>query len=280
MLNLAPGLAYRRTTSGYTRDSSTTLNERGETVAQRHARELDGEVRAHRHATRDGANLTLPNGAMPSLGNPPVHIHIHDSTGEEVGGKTLYGPKNQPMGYAINTDNDPAARRPAMREPAISDPQSDLSERVGNLETVVAGILTGNGDDMDGEGGTPLQSEQGEDVNQQLASAMTRQSSADALPATPAEINQANRAAWNLEGRNMTGGAAGIPPNGQGTPGRTDSGIDQNRRLSTGAKRMEAGETWGTSDAAIKRARLYRRQTTTTNRDIRSIQAKNAAFYR
>jgi hypothetical protein len=205
-------------------------------------------------------NFTKSNGAQPELQTPNrVHLHLYndDST---VGATTLYGLRKEASGYQID-DDDPAAGSLATsttsgREPALAG--EDIEDRLENLERAVVvlaqgGDLDDGGDDDDQNSFTTGSSGNTPDPDSQMASAHVRQQQAnDELPSA-ASINEKNKVFWsNTSSQSVSamGSPSATPPNSrEGQPGRTDSGIDVNRRLSTGSQRLNAGRT---SQSSVK----------------------------
>ena len=219
-------------------------------------------------------NYTASNGERPSISTPAtnVHVHLHDDLEN--------GPPRPPAVPSTTSGREPGLPN--------NDPLDDVMEQLNDLNVAVATLATAGGYDPG--------SDDPDDVNQPDSNGgVTYQSSGvgqspddrdnanteDELPDI-ADINEKNRKFWAGSTSQSVTGGGDIAINSQGTPGRTDNGIDVNRRLSTGTKRLDPGKTsgWGTSDMKMQdRAYYYRVQRVQANKVANSINARNAKFY-
>ena len=251
-------------------------------IERRMARDAAMGTIARHGTTRDEqgrpvANYTMENGGMKEApGAGKIHLHFHGSTGDEFG----EGPA---------TPSVTSGREPAMPN---GNPLDDVMEQLNDLNVAVATLATAGGydpgsddpddDDVnqpDANGGVTYQSsgvgqspDDRDNANtpdavggrtlygpRKEASGYSIETS-DELPDI-ADINAKNRKFWaNTTSQSVTG-MGDVPIGGQGTPGKTDSGIDMQRRLSTGEKRLDPGRTSAnslkafgtTSDANMRR---------------------------
>jgi hypothetical protein len=241
------------------------------------------------------ANYTMENGGMKEApGAGKIHLHFHGSTGDEFnegpatpsvtsgrepampGGDLEERVESLEQAFVVlvggGQPDDDNGDDPNQ---FTSDPTDgpDITSQIASqhvASTDVGGkVLYGPKGQPSGYQIETADDDPAEETTtsgwQQGASAMMSGAGApmgamDELPDI-ADINAKNRKFWAGSSSQSVTGMGDVPIGGQGTPGRTDNGIDVNRRLSTGTKRLDPGRTSNnslkafgtTSDANMRR---------------------------
>ena len=212
----------------YFRDARNLTAKQRQTLDRFMARDCD--------ETGKKLNYTASNGERPSISTPAtnVHVHLHDDLEN--------GPPRPPAVPSTTSGREPGLPN--------NDPLDDVQEQLAALNVAVATLATAGGYDPGDDGQVPEDDNgddtnnssftndptDGPDITSQIASQHVN--STDELPDI-ADINEKNRKFWAGSTSQSVTGGGDIAINSQGTPGKTDNGIDVNRRLSTGTKRLD-----------------------------------------